>query len=284
MNVAFLDLIKNYTSNVNWREFACGWGSAFVNISVTYPIYKIIFRQMLEGVTVLTAVRELRTEGFHYLYRGMLPPLMQKTISLSTMFGVYDEVKRPLILHGYDPYVAKSIGGLIAGTLEATLMPFERVQTLLADSYYHKQFRNTFDAFQALTKYGIREYYRGFVPVLIRNGPSNVCFFIAREEVQQYLPQDVSFIYHNFNEFFVGAVIGAVTSSIIYPLNVIKVTMQSQIGGPHVGMMTVIRQIYDERGRKLSHFYKGVQINFVRAFISWGIINAAYENMKKLMY
>ena len=28
------------------REFICGWGSAVINTSVTYPINKIIFRQV----------------------------------------------------------------------------------------------------------------------------------------------------------------------------------------------------------------------------------------------
>jgi hypothetical protein len=30
----------------DWHEFACGWGAAFVNITVTYPVYKMIFRQV----------------------------------------------------------------------------------------------------------------------------------------------------------------------------------------------------------------------------------------------
>lgn len=33
-------------SNVHWKEFACGWGAAFINITITYPINKIIFRQV----------------------------------------------------------------------------------------------------------------------------------------------------------------------------------------------------------------------------------------------
>lgn len=28
------------------REFLCGWGAAIINVSVTYPINKIIFRQV----------------------------------------------------------------------------------------------------------------------------------------------------------------------------------------------------------------------------------------------
>lgn len=31
---------------INWKEFACGWGAAFINITVTYPVNKLIFRQV----------------------------------------------------------------------------------------------------------------------------------------------------------------------------------------------------------------------------------------------
>ena len=30
----------------NSREFLCGWGAAFINISITFPINKIMFRQV----------------------------------------------------------------------------------------------------------------------------------------------------------------------------------------------------------------------------------------------
>lgn len=29
-----------------WREFLCGWGAAFINITVTFPINKVMFRQV----------------------------------------------------------------------------------------------------------------------------------------------------------------------------------------------------------------------------------------------
>ena len=109
---------------LDWREFLCGWGAAFINVSVTFPINKVrartiqsrrrkpsiptplpfrtsvhpglsshhiidfcfvlmaqvMFRQMLHGMHTLDALRQLRSEGFHYLYRGILPPLCQKTV------------------------------------------------------------------------------------------------------------------------------------------------------------------------------------------------------------
>ncbi|XP_031345869.1 solute carrier family 25 member 51 isoform X2 [Photinus pyralis] len=87
-----IEIVNDRLKKVRWKEFVCGWGAACVNITVTYPINKIILRQMLSGVTIKNAFSQLRTEGVFYLYRGMLPPLMQKTLSLSIMFGVYEEL------------------------------------------------------------------------------------------------------------------------------------------------------------------------------------------------
>lgn len=42
-----------------------------------------------------------------------------------------------------------------------------------------------------LTNHGLQELYRGIVPVLWRNGPSNAMFFMLREEASELLPQQV---------------------------------------------------------------------------------------------
>lgn len=78
---------------------------------------------------------------------------------------------------------------------EAVLMPFERVQTILADATYHKKYKNTHDAFRAIWhQHGFKEFYRGLVPILVRNGPSNAVFFILREE-SLLLPQRVRILF-----------------------------------------------------------------------------------------
>lgn len=148
---------------------------------------------MLTGVKASSAFLQLRHEGIGFLYRGIFPPLAQKTLSLSLMFGVYDSSRRSLCDLGCNPYIAKSIAGLTAGTVEAALMPFERIQTLLADSTYHHLFRNTAQAFQYVwIHHGFREFYRGMTPILLRNGPSNSLFFVMREEASERLPVRVS--------------------------------------------------------------------------------------------
>lgn len=71
--------------------------------------------QMLHGVEMKSAVQELRQEGFAFLYRGILPPLAQRTVSLSLMFGLYDGTKKPLVKLGVNEYLAKVIAGMTAG-------------------------------------------------------------------------------------------------------------------------------------------------------------------------
>lgn len=240
---------------------------------------------MLHGVKAYNAFRELQGEGIYFLYRGIMPPLIQKTLSMSIMFGVYVEVRDPLLQTSMNPYLAKSIAAIVSGSIEAILMPFERVQTLLADSTYHNSFKNTFHAFRMIGyNYGYGEFYRGLVPILLRNGPSNAGFFILREEIQERLPVASNKLNQTLNEFISGACIGAFLSSVFYPLNVVKVAIQSQIGGPSQNPWKVLVQIYKERGGKIRYIYHGIHTNCTRAFLSWGVMNAAYENIKKIVY
>lgn len=47
------EIIGNGTTtktNRNLQEFTCGWGASFINISVTYPIYKVMFRQVANNL------------------------------------------------------------------------------------------------------------------------------------------------------------------------------------------------------------------------------------------
>lgn len=268
------------------REFVCGWSAAMVNITLTYPVNKIIFRQMLHGISVKSAFLQIVDEGIVTLYRGMLPPLLQKSVSSSLMFGTYDMFRKHLSDTPLHPIVTNSISAILAGSVEAVLTPFERIQTLLQDSAYQKQFVNMKHAVKVVgMEYGFREFYRGLTPVLFRNGPSNVVFFLLREEFNERIPQSNHFWgVHAFQQFFVGACIGALNSTLFYPFNVVKVHMQSKLGGEYISMKTAFRELYIERGKKISNFYKGVHMNYSRSFVSWGVINLAYERFKIILF
>jgi hypothetical protein len=70
----------------------------------------------------------------------------------------------------------------------------------------------------------------------------------------------------------------------LWPLNVVKVVIQSKIGGKYDNVMVVFREIYKTRDRSIRNVYKGLNMNCLRAAISWGIMNSAYENLRKIIY
>ena len=268
-------------NNNDFKEFVCGWGAAVINVSITFPINKIIFRQILEDMPANTALQQISKEGIRLLYRGILPPLCQKTLSLSIMFSMYEGCKKRLYLLTNNDVLAKVLAAHLAGTAEAVLMPLERVQTLLQDWRYHDKFKNTSHAFKYLLKnYGITEYYRGLVPIIYRNSSSNLMFFLLREQSKELTGEQGSIL----TNFINGALIGGLTSTIFYPMNVIKIHMQSKIGGSFEKFVTVTRDLYVARNRSIVAFYKGVHLNCMRSFISWGVINASYDFLKQVMF
>lgn len=239
---------------------------------------------MLHNVGVDRAVKQLSSEGVLYLYRGILPPLCQKSITTSLMFGIYESCRHRLIESGMPQMSSSIIAANVAGASEALLTPFERIQTLMQNSSFHNEFKNSHHAMKVIAvDYGIKEFYRGLVPILLRNGPSNALFFLLRDEAHAILPKPKSIITATTEEFVIGAVIGALGSTIFYPFNVIKVHLQSRLGGPYQSTWDAVHEIYHARDGSLRKFYRGVHMNYTRSFISWGIINVSYERLKNLL-
>ncbi|KAI1279599.1 Mitochondrial nicotinamide adenine dinucleotide transporter SLC25A51 [Halotydeus destructor] len=271
------------------REFLCGWGAAFINICVTFPINKVMFRQMHHGVAVDDAIAQLRTEGMRNLYRGLLPPLLAKTASVSLMFGSFSTY-RDFLADNCEwltptPFSKTAVASILAGSTEAVLLaPFERIQMLLQAREFQKRFKNTQHAFMDLRKYGIKEYYRGLTPILLRNGPSNLVFFSLRDEVKHVFPRSDVWWINLVENFVTGALLGAFISTLFYPINVIRTKIQTvPLGNEYLTMKQAAKMVYEERNKKLSKIFYGVHINYTRALISWGIINASYEVLKSLL-
>ncbi|XP_040568329.1 mitochondrial nicotinamide adenine dinucleotide transporter SLC25A51 [Lepeophtheirus salmonis] len=260
-----------------WHEYVSGWTACVVNIFATFPINKTIFRQVLYGISMKEAFEQLRGEGVSTLYRGVGPPLIQKSAGGSIMFGSYFQIREYLKQRSYP--IASPTAALCAGCIEAVLTPLERVQVLLQNSKYNAHFKHTPDALVTLGReFGLKEYYRGLTGILIRNGPSNVFFFTFREKLQDltcFKCDSPSSIPKFVSDFVSGAFLGGIISTIFYPVNVTKTHMQSKIGGTFLSFSTVFRQLLKERG--FVGMFKGVHLNYTRSFISWGIINVSFE-------
>lgn len=274
----------SHFSEEYWRVLVRSAGASFCNIAITFPINKVMFRQQAEGHTISLAVDNLRKEGIRKLYRGIVPPLMQKSVSIALMFGIYDSVSTSLHRkRGYSQSASNGSAALIAGTVEALLTPFERVQVLLQSRKFSNVVYSTRHAFTALAEFGIKEYYRGFSAVLLRNGPSNVLFFSSREYISTIWPSssDTSDFDVLFRNFINGAALGAFISGVFHPVNVARISMQDRIGGSFKSFAWSLYHLYKTRG--IVAMYRGVSVNATRACISWGIINSTYEYLKKFI-
>lgn len=297
------------------HEFIAGWAAAFVNTTTLFPINKLIFRQMAGGFKAQTAAYQMRREGLRYLYRGILPPLMQKMISVSIMFGSFGQYKSwterrfstmPSICN-------MALAAFLTGSTEAILTPLERIQMLLQDRSYHREYKNTVDALVRMRHHGLREYYRGLTCVLLRNGPSNFLFFGFRDEIKKLMVQiDLAGVGSKSNhkhkssgehlaitgincstdsirrnerkrdvmlyDFLSGASLGMIISTIFYPLSVVRTHMQTRAPGTEfLSIVQAFNAVYSERQRKFPRLFHGCLINVIRQFMSWGIINCCYE-------
>lgn len=196
------------------------------------------------------------------------------------MFGTYHKYQELLAksttINNYN--LKKPLSAILAGCTEAILTPFERVQMLLQHKAYDHTFNNTIHAFQELKKYGLKEYYRGLTPIMLRNGPSNVVYFSSRDLVKSNFPPSQYWYINLVQDFTSGALIGAITSTIFYPLNAVRTKMQiSPIENRPLNIIEAFKVLYNERDRRFRNFYYGVHINFSRSLLSWGIITCVFE-------
>lgn len=106
------------------------------------------------------------------------------------MFGTFGQYKKwaDNKFTSLPPITNLIFASCLTGATEAILTPLERVQMLLQDRVYHRDYKNTIDALVKLRDFGPREYYRGLTCVLMRNCPSNILFFGLRDEVKKFIP------------------------------------------------------------------------------------------------
>ncbi|QQP32341.1 Mitochondrial carrier triple repeat protein 1, partial [Caligus rogercresseyi] len=151
---------------------------------------------------------------------------------------------------------------LCAGCIEALLTPLERVQVLLQNSKFNSQFKHTPDALNtigtlrgSLTQRTLKHRMQS-LPLLSPSFPSS-----SKDKVNSS-----SALRKFLSDFLLGAFLGGLISTLLYPVNVTKT---------HMHFQSVLGELLRERG--LSGMFKGVHLNYTRSFISWGIINLSYE-------
>lgn len=284
---AVLKMVPNNYSFIpnEWRAYLSGGAAAVVNITITFPLNKTMFRQMVHGISVTEAVKQLYQEGAIRLYRGALPPLGQQAVSRSLMFGNYALFKRQISdwYPHLNPTTVLASAAFLAGCTEALLTPFERVQVLLQDSKQHSNYANTIDALRKIKeKFGYREFYRGMHAVALRGSAGSLLYFHMKEQVEFLLPASIledeigaSLKWKWLTGFITGATVGPAVSTVVYPFKPIIAHMQLKAGGKFLSLIPVTVTLVKSRG--IRGLYYGLPINCMRSSISWGTTTATYE-------
>lgn len=76
----------------DFNEFICGWGAAVINVTVTFPINKIIFRQVCNI--------NKNTNKYFFVHYGNIEYLRKRDLDFSKIF-FYQKKPRQRILKLY---------------------------------------------------------------------------------------------------------------------------------------------------------------------------------------
>lgn len=259
-----------------WPNYVSGLAAGIVNVAVTFPINKVIYRQQIQSAKVPVAFKQVWKEGAHMLYRGIIPPLCQKPLQISLMYGLYETFYKRLPSEISCPTKRTIYAATITGISEALLAtPFERGQSLLQTPAFHGRIKNTLDLRHHLTT--LRQWYKGLSAILIRNCSTNCLFFLGRVPLREAMPAPQSRSGCYAVDFVCGGCLGGLNSTLIYPVNVVKSHQQKQISNKPDSFIRSFKEVLQGRDQKIRKLYYGVGLNFTRAIFSWGIINATYE-------
>ncbi|MED6292041.1 hypothetical protein CHARACLAT_029736 [Characodon lateralis] len=249
-----------------------------------FPVYKTIFRQQIHNTSVHHAVGQLYKEGPVKLYRGVVPPLLMRTLNGTLLFGLQDTLLRHLSLSTHNATSAAALpalAGFGAGMVEAVVFtPFERVQNVLQNGQNDRHLPSLRSVLMRLKVQRISQgYYRAFLPIAARNTLGSSLYFGLKGPVcvlvggQGLSPMGSSFVS--------GTLTSMAISLTLYPLSVLVANMQAQVGGEVKGLMTCWRALWKSRNHSVALLYRGGTLVILRSCITWGITTAIYDRQQQ---
>jgi hypothetical protein len=244
-------------------ELLAGGISAFVSTLLVFPFYKVVYRQQINNLSLPCAARQVASEGLVLAYRGVLPPLTSRVISIGMMFGLYDYFL--FQLGGDEDRASVRLNSAVLTSVVETsiLMPFDRIQAVLSANKYNNAYKNTLDVIEKLKPFGFTEYYKGYSVTMLRSAVSTGLFFTARPLVKKHVPLADGTVLHSFVS---GGLLGGAVSSCVYPITVVKHIHQSTVGKTKL-----------VKAFKNAPLFRGIGSNFMRSLLTWGTLMSVHD-------
>ncbi|CAF99098.1 unnamed protein product [Tetraodon nigroviridis] len=242
------------SSVTHFRSYLHGGMSSLlttVPTIVVFPVYKTVFRQQTNNSSICQALRQMKKEGLPKLYRGVVPPILQRTLTGTVLFGVQDTFHHQLSLLNVFPRPAlPALAGLGTGVVEAlVLTPFERVQNLLQNNQNDRKLPNIRRVLAELNKQGpALGFYRAFLPTAVRNALGSTLYFGLKGPIYdavhaQGLPPLVA-------SFASGTLASWPITFVVFPMSVLVANMQKHVEGEAKSAMACWGILWKDRQRK----------------------------------
>ena len=232
-------------------------------------------------------VKLARTEGVSSWWKGLSPTLLMAVPLTVIYYTVYDQLK---VKFGFKPMernvTAPLVAGVIARSVAVTVVcPIELVRTKL-QSRTGINISEVLSVVRTVTaQNGVLSMWRGLSPMLLRDVPFSVIFWLGYEDLKRNLTNRAS-TYQPFIPFIAGSIAGSVAAVVTTPLDVVKTHMQVELGEPvstgarlGVGSISrVMRTIVQEYGT--AGLFAGLVPRVAKVAPACAIMIGTYETFK----
>jgi len=182
--------------------------------------------------------------------------------------------------------ISHILAGAFAGFVQCSvLVPADRVKCLVqadetAVAGASRKYRGTLDcAAQVLQSEGIRGFYKGFSATASREIPSLGVYFTTYKYVGSLMKGIESpYLTDTIRYVWAGGCAGAMSWIVVYPIDVIKTTIQTSTEVLPNSVWGVGKMIANKYGP--AGLFRGMGTTVARAFPVNGITFAVYEKMK----
>ncbi|XP_056899310.1 solute carrier family 25 member 53-like [Takifugu flavidus] len=271
-------LLSQFTS------FFRGGTTGALTTLLVFPVYKTINRQQIHNSTIRQAVAQLKMEGLPKLYRGVVPPLLQRTLNSTLLFGLHETFLQKLTLSSraaFPSHTMSALAGLATGVVEAVVFtPIERVQNLLQNSQNYMKLPTLRRILFELNNQNLASgYYRAFVPMMVRNTLGSALYFGMKGPI--YDAVQAQGLHPVVASFTSGTLASCPSTFLVYPISTLVANMQKRLEGEGSGVRACWRVLWEGRQRSVLQLYRGGSLVVLRSCISWGVTTALYDWQKR---
>ena len=187
-------------------------------------IPRVRFNGTLDGL-----IKIAKLEGLQSWWKGLSPTLLMAVPMTVIYYTGYDQLKQTFgFRSGQRNYLAPALAGSIARTIAVSAVcPIELIRTKLQSrqGYGYRELMSVVR--NAVRQNGVLSLWRGLSPMLLRDVPFSILYWVGYEFIKLKLLQShMGSVLPTAVPFLSGCVSGTISAIITNPLDVVKTHMQ----------------------------------------------------------